>query len=84
MLTPVVPSTSNINDRLQCRRHLKAEDLMIVGDSPSRRYWASIKAQNTGSAVLMVQHPIETGATKRFGNTARTRPLVTPSLPPIL
>ena len=31
MLTPVVPSTSNINDRLQCRRHLKAEDLMIVG-----------------------------------------------------
>jgi hypothetical protein len=39
MLTPVVPSTSNINDRLRCRRHLKAEDLMIVGDSPSRRYW---------------------------------------------
>jgi hypothetical protein len=26
MLTPVAPSTSNINDRLQCRRHLKAEE----------------------------------------------------------
>jgi hypothetical protein len=25
MLTPVAPSSSNINDRLQCRRHLKAE-----------------------------------------------------------
>jgi hypothetical protein len=28
MLTPVAPSTSNINDRLQCRRHLKAEEVM--------------------------------------------------------
>jgi hypothetical protein len=26
MVTPVAPSTSNINDRLQCRRHLKAEE----------------------------------------------------------
>ena len=28
VLTPVAPSTSNINDRLQCRRHLKAEEVM--------------------------------------------------------
>ena len=63
MLIPVVPSTSNINDRLQCRRHLKAEDLMIVGALSQPTLLASIKAQNTGSAVLMVQHPIETGAT---------------------
>ncbi len=27
MLTPVAPSTSNINDRLQYRRHLKAEEV---------------------------------------------------------
>jgi hypothetical protein len=26
MVTPVAPSTSNINDHLQCRRHLKAEE----------------------------------------------------------
>jgi hypothetical protein len=26
MVTRVSPSTSNINDRLQCRRHLKAEE----------------------------------------------------------
>jgi len=26
MVTPVASSTSNINDRLQCRRHLKAEE----------------------------------------------------------
>src|ERR1700686_5691864 len=26
MVTPVAPSTSNINDRLQCRRHLKADE----------------------------------------------------------
>jgi hypothetical protein len=26
MVTPVAPSTSNINDRFQCRRHLKAEE----------------------------------------------------------
>jgi hypothetical protein len=33
MLTPVAPSTSNINDRLQCRRHLKAEEVMRpIGD----------------------------------------------------
>src|SRR5260370_14885366 len=30
MLTPVAPSTSNINDRLQCRRHLKAEEVMLL------------------------------------------------------
>jgi AhpD family alkylhydroperoxidase len=29
MLTPVAPSTSNINDRLQCRRHLEAEEVNI-------------------------------------------------------
>jgi hypothetical protein len=27
MVTPVAPSTSNINDRFQCRRHLKAEEV---------------------------------------------------------
>jgi hypothetical protein len=33
MLTPVAPSTSNINDRLQCRRHLKAEEVMrLIAD----------------------------------------------------
>jgi hypothetical protein len=33
MLTPVVPSTSNINGRLQCRRHLKAEEVMrLIAD----------------------------------------------------
>src|SRR3984893_553293 len=26
MVTPVAPSTSNVNDRLQCRRHLKADE----------------------------------------------------------
>jgi hypothetical protein len=39
MVTPVAPSTSNINDRLQCRRHLKAEEVMQpvvdIYDSPS-------------------------------------------------
>jgi hypothetical protein len=29
MLTSVAPSTSNINDRLQCRRHLKAEEVIV-------------------------------------------------------
>jgi hypothetical protein len=36
---------------------------MIVGALSQPTLLASIKAQNTGSAVLMVQHPIETGAT---------------------
>jgi NAD(P)-dependent dehydrogenase (short-subunit alcohol dehydrogenase family) len=33
MLTPVAPSTSNINDRLQCRRHLKAEAVTATHSS---------------------------------------------------
>src|ERR1700732_3053477 len=33
MLTPVAPSTSNINDRLQCRRHLKAEEVTATHSS---------------------------------------------------
>ena len=38
MLTPVAPSTSNINDRLQCRRHLKAEEVMrLIADIYKRR-----------------------------------------------
>jgi hypothetical protein len=33
MVTPAAPSTSNINDRLQCRRHLKAEEVMqLIAD----------------------------------------------------
>jgi hypothetical protein len=33
MVTPVAPSTSNINDCLQCRRHLKAEEVMrLIAD----------------------------------------------------
>ena len=33
MLTPVAPSTSNLNDRLQCRRHLKAKEVMrLIAD----------------------------------------------------
>jgi hypothetical protein len=33
MLTPLAPSTSNINDRLQYRRHLKAEEVMrLIAD----------------------------------------------------
>src|SRR6202047_4850285 len=33
MLTPVAPSTSNINDRLQCRRRLKAEEVTATHSS---------------------------------------------------
>jgi hypothetical protein len=33
MLTPAAPSTSNINGRLRCRRHLKAEEVMrLIAD----------------------------------------------------
>src|SRR5258707_15330403 len=43
MLTPVAPSTSNINDRLQCRRHLKAEEVMrLIADIYDRPVWTFV------------------------------------------
>ena len=74
MLTPVAPSTSNINDRLQCRRHLKAEDARVasygLASHPilSRRsLWRrrTSKAPNRG---LLLD---ETGSKQRKSGTDR-------------
>jgi hypothetical protein len=51
MVTPVAPSTSNINDRLQCRRHLKAEEggaTLRFGNELLRRFFEHAHSGSTG------------------------------------
>jgi hypothetical protein len=41
MVTPVAPKTSNINDRLQCRRHLKESGATVgTQDFDGRLGWS--------------------------------------------
>jgi hypothetical protein len=43
MLTPVAPSNSNINGRLRCRRHLKAEEVMrLIADIYATSVWTFV------------------------------------------
>src|SRR5260370_34915126 len=61
MLTPVAPSTSNINDRLQCRRHLKAEEVMrLIADIYDR---PSVDFRNKAD---------RTGQRRRAAHSAKT------------
>ena len=68
MLTPVAPSTSNINDRLQCRRHLKAEEVMrLIADIYDR---PSVDFRNKADRA---------GQRRRAAHLAKTSGFRTPS-----
>jgi hypothetical protein len=61
MLTPVAPSTSNINDRLHCRRHLKAEEVMrLIADiynRPSMDFRNKADRQDNVDMLRIQQRP---------------------------
>ena len=74
MLTPVAPSTSNINDRLQCRRHLKAEEVMrLIADIYDRpsvdfRNKADLAALASGRQKRSLDILIHGGSRSSFGS----------------
>ena len=64
MLTPVAPSTSNINDRLQCRRHLKAEEVMrLIADIYDR---PSVDFRNKADRADGTSSVLECAVVKRL------------------
>jgi hypothetical protein len=66
MLTPVAPSTSNINDRLQCRRHLKAEEVMrLIADIYDR---PSVGFRNKADRAGQRRRAAHSAKTSRFRN----------------
>ena len=70
MLTPVAPSTSNINDRLQCRRHLKAEEVMrLIADIYDR---PSVDFRNKADLAAL--------ASGRFAPNSGHSPISAPNL----
>ena len=66
MVTPVAPSTSNINDCLQCRRHLKAEESGATAGSRTICF-----AEQTAEALLSVrERTLENGMKRRNFDSA--------------